>query len=145
MENDKKAIEGCWISLILRLAVASIFTATAVEKFRHGFAGLDGIVTFFQNAFKDTWLPLPLVRIHARIVPFAEALIPIWLIVGVKLRFAWVFTAFFMTTLAFGMMVAKEYATAASNYLYVLISCAGLYFSQFDRLSADGCCSPKCD
>lgn len=133
--NEDRNVEGGWISLVLRLAVASLFTATAAAKFING---LDGVAAQFQTIFQATWLPMPLVALHARAVPFIEALIPIWLVVGFRLRWAWIFTALFMVSLAFGMGVAKQYATAADNYLYVLIFCAGLYFSRFDRWSADG-------
>ena len=131
MSKDKAGSEGCWVSLILRLAVASLFAATAIDKFS---GNLDSIVTNFQEMFKSTWLPMPLVVLHARLVPYLEALIPIWLLSGFRLKLGWVVTALFMVTLAFGMMVAKQYAVATNNYLYVMICCAGLYFSQFDTV-----------
>lgn len=132
------------ISLILRVAVASLFVAAAVGKFTNG---LDGVVQYFQATFKDTWLPTSMVTIHARITPFAELLIPIWLIVGYHLRIAWIFTGLFTVSLAFGMMVAGKYPIAANNYFYVLLICAGLYFSPYDKLSVDGmrCCKGACE
>ena len=131
MSKGKIESEGCWISLILRLAVASLFAAAAIAKFQ---GGLESVVGYFQSAFKDTWLPPALVTLHARLVPYIEAIIPIWLVSGFRLKLGWVATALFMVTLAFGMMVAKQYAVAADNYRYVLICCAGLYFSQFDHV-----------
>lgn len=133
---DKKNCEGCWISLILRLAFASLFAAAAISKWSHGLAGLNGLVTNFQTTFKDTWLPGPLVTLHARLVPYIEAVIPVWLLLGFRLRLAWVFTALFMVTLAFGLTVAQS-SSAVDNYFYVLMACAGIYFSQYDRTSLD--------
>jgi len=127
--------EGCWISLILRVTIVSLLLPAGVAKFM---GGLDGVVESFQATFKETWLPMFLVTLHARAVPFVEIVLPVWLLVGIRLRLAWVVTSFFMVSLAFGMLVAKQYGIAANNYLYVLICCAGLYFSQFDRLSLDG-------
>jgi len=34
-----------------------------------------------------------------------------------------------------GMVVAKQYDVAADNYFYVLMACAGLYFSPHDKWS----------
>ena len=133
---SKKNCEGCWISLVLRVAFASLFVAAVIPKWSHGKAGLDSLVTNFQTLFKDTWLPRQLVTLQARLVPYIEVVIPIWLLAGFKLRFAWVFTALFLTTLAFGMMVAQS-SGAADDYFYVLIACAGIYFSQYDRTSID--------
>ena len=130
----KPICERCWISFILRLSVASIFVAAAVPKFM---GGLESVVSSFQAAFKDTWLPMPLVVLHARILPYLEALIPVWLIVGFRLRLAWVVTTLLMVSLGFGMLVAKQGGIAADNYFYVLFCLAGLYFSQFDRWSID--------
>jgi uncharacterized membrane protein YphA (DoxX/SURF4 family) len=129
--------EECWVSLILRLAVASLFAAAVIPKWSGGLAGLDGIVANFRETFKDTWLPAPLVVFQARLIPYVEALLPVWLLVGWKLRIAWVITALFLVTLSFGMLVAQQGDVAAHNFAYVLIACWGLYFSKYDRLSID--------
>jgi uncharacterized membrane protein YphA (DoxX/SURF4 family) len=138
----KKNCEAAGASLILRLAIASLFFAAAFGKFS---GGLDGVVGYFQSVFAETWLPMWLVTLHARVIPFIELLIPIWLILGFKLRLAWFVTGLTTVSLAFGMMVARQYDVAADNYLYVLMSVAGLYFSQFDCLSIDGrkCCKKE--
>ena len=128
--------ERAWISLILRVAMAALFTAAVVPKFQRG---LESIVVLFQGAFKDSWLPMPLVTLHARLVPWIELLLPLWLVAGWKLRWAWVTAALFMTTLAFGMLVTeKGGSVAAANFNYMLICCVGLYFSRYDRFGLDG-------
>ncbi|PIQ85026.1 MAG: hypothetical protein COV74_10535 [Candidatus Omnitrophica bacterium CG11_big_fil_rev_8_21_14_0_20_45_26] len=123
-------IEGCWISLILRVAMASLFAAAAIPKFA---GGLDHVVTQFQSMFENTWLPLSLVTLYARVIPWIEILIPIWLLSGWRLRTAWFVTAGVLVSLAFGMIVTAQGAVAANNFFYVTMACAGLYFSQFDR------------
>ncbi len=133
---EKNNTEGAWISLILRLAMAALFTAAVVPKFQRG---LESIVLLFQGAFKETWLPMPLVTLHARLVPWIELLLPLWLVVGWRLRWAWVTASLFMITLAFGMLVTEKGASvAAANFNYMLICCVGLYFSRYDRWSVDG-------
>jgi hypothetical protein len=74
---------------------------------------------------------------HAYATPFIEAVLVVWLISGFRLKLAWIFTSLFATSLAFGMSVAGEFDTAANNYNYVLICCAGLLLSRYDRLRID--------
>ena len=61
--TEKNHIEGALISLILRLAMAALFVGAAVPKFQHG---LGSIVGAFQGMFKESWLPISLVTLHAR-------------------------------------------------------------------------------
>jgi uncharacterized membrane protein YphA (DoxX/SURF4 family) len=126
-----------WASLVLRLAVGSLFLAAAARKLGGGLETIQNTVGFFKTTFENTWLPAPLVTIHGYATPFIEALIVLWLISGFRLKAAWVFTALFTTSLAFGMSVAGNFDTASNNYTYVLICCAGLAVSGYDRIRID--------
>ncbi len=129
----KEISRGAWISIILRVSIASLFGAAAIAKF---LGGLDGVVMYIENTFKATWLPMPLVSLYAHLLPFAEALIAIWLIAGCCLEQAWIFTAFVTVSLAFGMVVSQNVA-AANVYFYVFLCCVGLHFSQYDTWTFD--------
>ena len=120
----------CWISFILRIAIASLFAVAAADKF---IGGLDAVVVRFTKMFQFSFLPSPLVALYARAIPWVESTIALWLLVGIRLKEAWIFTAFTLISLAFGMVIARQYSTAYENYVYVLIACAGLYFSEFDN------------
>ncbi len=137
MHSEGSRSENAWISLILRVAAASLFGVAAIGKFQ---GSLDQVVINFQNTFKNTWLPINLVTLHARLVPYIEAILPVWLLTGWRLKWAWILAAFFTVSLAFGMMVAQQSGVAASNYFYVLLCCAGLHFSQFDHFKIGRCC-----
>ncbi len=126
-----------WASLVIRLAVGSLFLAAAIRKLQGGMETIRKTVRFFETTFENTWLPDKLVTAHAYATPFVEAILVIWLISGFRLTAAWVFTALFTTSLAFGMSVAGKFDTAADNYTYVLICCAGLLLSRHDRLRID--------
>ncbi len=130
----KEYSEGCWISLIVRVAMASLFAAAAIPKWM---GGPESMVEPFRAMFKESWFPRGLVDFPARILPSVETLLPIWLLTGRRLRDAWIVTALFLVSLAFGMAVAKQGDTAAHNYLLVLIACAGLYFSPDDKIGID--------
>ncbi len=121
-----------WISLILRAAMASLFVAAVVPKWK---SGPDALLESFRTMFKGSWLPMPLVEFQARMIPYIETLIPIWLISGRRLKEAWIITALVLVSLAFGMLVVGQGAVAANSYLYVLICCAGLYFSPEDTMT----------
>jgi hypothetical protein len=134
--NDEREV-GAWASLLMRLAIAALFLAAAVPKFSEGRKGLDNIVHYFQTSFEKTWLPKPLVTLQARLTPFIEALIVVWLITGWRLMTGWVVTSIFLISLAFGMAVAGKGDVAAHNFVYVLMAVAGLYLSRFDRFNVD--------
>ena len=127
--------EESLVSLVLRVAVAALFVGAVVPKF---LGGIGGIAAQFQKMFEGSWLPMRLVMLHARWVPWIELLLPVWLVVGWKLRWAWTVAALFLTSLAFGMIVAGKGDVAVGNFTYVLIACFGLYFSRYDRWSVDG-------
>ena len=124
-------------SLVLRLAIGSLFLAAAVRKLQGGMETIQKTVQYFRTTFQDTWLPEMLVTLHAYATPFVEAFIVIWLISGCRLKAAWVFTTLFTISLAFGMSVAGNFDTAANNYNYALICCAGLLLSHYDRFRMD--------
>ena len=134
MHIDKEHAEQCWISFILRVAMASLFGVAALSKFM---GGVEVTANYIQGMFKGSFLPATLVTPYAYALPFAEALVALWLLSGIKLRAAWIFTAFVLISLAFGLVVAKQ-PTAADVYLYVVIACIGLYFSRYD--SCGLCC-----
>ncbi len=127
MHIDKNNAELCWISLILRTAMALLFAVAAYGKF----IGLEAYAAMITGMFKNTFLPGWLLSPYIGLLPYAEVLAAVWLLVGYELRKAWIFTAFLLVSLAFGMMVAKQNAT--DNYVYVLVACLGLYVSRYDR------------
>ena len=133
MHFDKDHVEEGWISFILRVAVAALFAVAAIYKF---VGGIGATAQMFQEMFKTTWLPLFLVTPYAYLIAFAEALIAVWLLSGYKLRAAWIFTSFVLISLGFGMTVLKQ--SAGDIYVFLLISCAGLYVSRYDRCGVGG-------
>ncbi|HNQ22066.1 MAG TPA: hypothetical protein PKK06_03130 [Phycisphaerae bacterium] len=133
LTKERTAGAEAWASVVMRLAVASLFLSAAVSKWKGGWESVRGTVVYFQNAFAQTWLPAPLVTLHGYLTPFVEASIVVWLLIGWRLRIAWVYTSVFMISLAFGMSVAGKHDVAAQNFNYVLICCVGLYLSRFDR------------
>lgn len=123
-----------WISLILRMSIISLFAAAAISKLDGGVAGT---VAYFSSIFEKTWLPMVLIKPYAAAVMFIEIGLAIWILIGIRLRAAWIVTGLFTITLAFGMLVAGEYGTASDNYIYVLICCIGLLLNGYDHINMD--------
>jgi len=137
---DKNHPEECWISLVLRIAAALVFGAAAYFKFSNGLgvysAGMTGLL-------KNTPLPGFFLTLYINVLPFAEALIAVWLLAGVKLRAAWIFTAFVLISLGVGMMLLKNFSVVSQNYVYVVIACWGIYLSKYDKCNLMSCCGKK--
>src|SRR5262245_26923247 len=132
---SEKERTAAWASLMLRIAMASLFITTSVAKLSGGLGQLEGLIGMYQTSFRQTWLPTYVVMVHLYLTPFIEAILPLWLLVGVRLKAAWVVTSIYLITLAFGKAVVQDLATASQNYTYVLIAVIGLYLSAYDRFN----------
>lgn len=117
------------VSLVLRLAMGSLFLAAALIKVE---GGISGTIAYYTSLFEKSLLPLSLVRLHASVVMIGEFTMAFWLITGFKVRIAWITSTFFLMSFAFGMMMISKFDVASDNYIYVLISCVGLLLSQYD-------------
>ena len=117
------------ISFILRVAFVVIFGTAALSKFM---MGLGASAQFITGMFQKTWLPAPMVSLYAALLPWVEAAIAVWLLLGINLKGAWVLTSFALISLGFGLMVAQS-PMSAGVFTYLLIACVGLYFSDFDQ------------
>lgn len=138
MKIDKNNAEQAWISLILRIAMILLFGLAAFGKFS---MGLDKFSSMTMEMFKDTFLPTWLLSPYVHILPFAEALVALWLLVGINLRVAWILTALLLISLTFGLMI-KQNPMVSGMYTYLLIACLGIYTSKFDGCGI-GCCCKK--
>lgn len=112
--------------------MAVIFGVAAINKFN---GGLDEIVRIFQQMFAGSWLPSPAVELAASTIPFVEALLAVWLLIGFRLKTAWIVCAIQMIVLIFGISVARKYSVAADNTVYLLTIIAGLYFTDLKERS----------
>jgi len=121
--------DEAWISLLLRLFVGVLFGVASINKF---IGGLENVGMYFETMFKETWLPPALVQGFAGVIAYVEALLAVWILSGLFLRWAWVACGLMMISLAFGTMVAGQHAVAANNTIYLLTMLAGLYVARYD-------------
>lgn len=118
------------MSLILRLAIGSLFLGTAIIKVK---GGIDGSITYYMSMFDKSIFPIPLVKFHASIIMLVEFILGAWLLSGVKLREAWIASAVTFITLAFGMIFVYKFEVVSDNYIYVVISTLGIFLSGYDN------------
>ena len=118
------------ISLLMRLATATLFGAAATNKFLDG---IPGVVVYFQETFESTWLPGWLVTLQAYQIAFLETLIALWLVTGYRLQFGWFFTGLVLVSLLFGNVVSLNFPDASSDTIYIIVVCIGISVSRFDR------------
>lgn len=135
MNTNKEYSELSWISIILRVAMSSLFLVAGINKF---VTGLGYSAEQIISAFSQTWLPGFLVAPYAYVLPFVEIALALWIFSGQYVKKAWIAAAFLLITLAFGMAIVGQSAIAAGNYVYVVIACLGLYVSRYD------CCDTSC-
>ena len=118
------------ISLILRIAIGSLFLGAAMIKLK---GGISGNIDYYLSIFKDSDFPIIIVKFHASVIMFLEFVIGIWLIIGFKLKYAWIASAFTLISLAFGMIFVYKFETVSDNYIYVVISILGYLLSSYDQ------------
>lgn len=130
MVEEKKDCEFVGASILVRLAMAAVFAAAAINKF---IGGIPQVVGYFELQFAETWLPLFLVKPLAISIAFIESILAIWLLSGFRLVYAWMASGLLMIVLIFGMCVVKQYPIAADNAIYLLVITAGLLLSRYDK------------
>lgn len=119
-----------WVSILMRLAVGSLFLCAAIVKTP---MGISGVVAYYSSLLEHSLLPDFLVRTHATLILFLEYGTALWLFSGFRMRAAWIFAGFVLISLAVGMIFAGKYDVANDNYIYVLLCVVGLVSSRYDR------------
>jgi methylamine utilization protein MauE len=119
-----------WVSVFLRLSIGSLFLSAGIIKLP---GGVGGTLGYYSSLFEHSLLPMFLVRAHASSIMFVEIGLGVWLLSGLRLALAWKAAALVLVSLAVGMLFAGKYDVANDNYVYVLLSAAGLLVSRFDR------------
>lgn len=84
--------------------------------------GVAGFVQYLQGGFGETFLPIFLVTALGYILPFAEFLVGLMLIVGLFRKVSFTGAGILFLLLSQGQFMIEEYATAARNGVYFLVT-----------------------
>ena len=113
----------------------------AINMFWHGAIRLGPAYSAFVEAtqaqFAETWLPMWLVTLEARLIPGVEVAVGVLLLVGYKTRWALVAAMILMYTLVFGMIILQNWEIVARHLIYALSFYVLLHNIEFNAHSLD--------
>ncbi len=118
-------------SLLIRFGMGGIFLIYGINKMM----AYPGIVDRLTGGFADTWLPSFAVVPLGYIIPIAELVLGITLVLGIKYRESLVATGLLMIVLTVGMAIQGNSETVARNLVYLLVCAYGVTLAQHDRFS----------
>ncbi len=113
----------------------------AINMFWHGAIRLGPAYSAFVEAtqaqFAETWLPMWLVTLEARLIPGVEVAVGVLLLVGYKTRWAIAAAMILMYTLVFGMIILQNWEIVARHLIYALSFYVLLHNIEFNAHSLD--------
>ena len=113
----------------------------AINMFWHGAVRVGPASSAFVEAtqaqFAETWLPMWLVTLEARLIPGVEVVVGVLLLVGYKTRWAIVAAMILMYTLVFGMIILQNWEIVARHLIYALSLYVLLHNLEFNAHSLD--------
>ncbi len=95
-----------------------------VNFFNHGFTRLGAIPEFAQSMvdlFQDTFIPDPLVRGPALLVPIVELIVGIGITLGLGTEISLVTGMGLMVMLTYGVTLIQNWDAASSQLIYALV------------------------
>lgn len=133
-----------WAFISLRLFLGFRFLFAGLEKFSGNEAinGLafsnyyDGFVSSLIQRFETTILPGFIVTPYIYMIAYAEIVIGLMVLLGVKTKYALALTGLTYVTLAFGEMILKNGSSVTAIGTHLLITAAALYFVRHNKLEA---------
>ena len=90
--------------------------------------GAGNFISFIESSFSETFLPVQLITAAAWLIVVLEPICGLWLITGLKQRFAWLAAAKLIFLLIIGKTLLHDYETVANNWQYLIlcIACGSL-------------------
>jgi thiosulfate dehydrogenase [quinone] large subunit len=149
MQGTGSAAADAQYHLDYVLAFFTLRLALGVNELMHGVtrlfmgAGLSGFLAFTQNQFKDAPLPVWQVRSFATVVPIAELIIGILLILGLWTRWALTVAAVLMIGIIFGTAVRGDWQLVFLQTFYSFLYAVMLMWRRYDLWSVDAMTGKK--
>ncbi|KMQ61357.1 hypothetical protein ACM46_15090 [Chryseobacterium angstadtii] len=94
-----------------------------VNMLGHGLARIPKINAFAEGMtkiFEKSWLPEPLIMIFGTVLPFAEFLIGLMLLIGFKTRWALIAGASLIVVLLFGSSTIENWEAMGIQMIYAI-------------------------
>ncbi|WNG25935.1 DoxX family membrane protein [Cystobacter fuscus] len=119
--------------LLLRLALGINILGHGLVRIGNPGAFADALAQLFAN----TWLPSPLVRLFALLLPFLELVIGALLTLGLLTRIALFTGGLVMVSLIFGTTLRSDWETVGLQMIYAALYSALMGTAHLNRLSVD--------
>lgn len=112
-----------------------------LNMFMHGAVRLGPnygeFISWTQGVFVESWLPMWLVTLEARLIPGVEIAVGVLLFLGFKTRLALILAMVLMATLVFGMNVVQNWELVNRHVIYVIAFYLLLHNMEFNQKSID--------
>jgi thiosulfate dehydrogenase (quinone) large subunit len=112
-----------------------------VNIFIHGLsrilAGPSRFADTLGPAFQHTPLPVGLVRLFALFLPWAEGMVGLFVLVGIRTRLSLIAGSLLILMLTFGATLNQDWESAGLQLIYATVYASLLAFRQYNTLSAD--------
>lgn len=123
------------------LAYTGFRLLIGMNMFMHGAVRLGANYTTFvetvQSQFADTWLPIWLVALEARVIPGVEIAVGVLVFVGYQTRWALLACMALLATLLFGMVILENWEIVARHLIYALCFYVLLHNTDCNHFSID--------
>lgn len=119
--------------LLLRLALGINLLGHGLVRIGNPGAFADTLVQLFSN----TWLPSPMVRLFALVLPFVETALGVLITLGLLTRAALFTGGLVMVSLIFGTALRGDWETLGLQMVYAAFYSALMAAARFNALSLD--------
>jgi thiosulfate dehydrogenase (quinone) large subunit len=102
------------------------------------YSGVAAFATEQVSQFAKTPLPSQMVYLFSVSLPFAEALVGVFIFVGLWSRLAYCVGFLLMLSLTFGSTLRQDWTAAGWQLLYAFAYATLLAFREYNRYSVDG-------
>lgn len=125
-----------FVVLVLRLAFGQLMLFAGINKFWNE-GPVSNVSAGLMKRFEGTYLPELMLMPYSYALPYIEVVLGLVLLVGLFSRQALAVTALLLLSLAFGVIVLKDYPTAAANTVYAALAALAFLLARWDDFSAD--------
>ncbi len=132
--NDEQTRAQVAAAFLLRLTLGLLFFVAGLNKV---ISGPSGIGQHINQKFSETWLPAFLYVPFGAVLPWAELILGILIILGLFRCWSVLLGGLLMVSLTFGNMVTGDHGTVSSNVVYVGLFAAALLTGHWDQIKLD--------
>src|SRR5260370_13905339 len=117
---------------------ATIGTNIFIHGLSRILAGPSRFADTLVPAFQHTRLPASLVRLFALALPWAESIVGLLVLIGIRTQLALIAGSLLILTLTFGATLNQDWESAGLQLIYAIVYASLLGFRHHNAFSVDG-------